>query len=165
LEVVAMSVPSQSQRSWPIGLLVLSAIAGVLYILMLINASSQPSGGGESGIAAAFEALYLTAALWIMLVCMLIVGGVGGSMPRWAAWLSGILVPASGVANITAVDMCSRHMPWAIVFLLLLAPLLAFYAWWARLPWLQAGLPAERISVAVWGAVFVLSVASFVLAA
>jgi hypothetical protein len=165
LEVVAMSVPSQSQRSWPIGLLALLAVAGVLYILMLINASSHPAGGGESSIAAALEALYLTAALWIVLVCMLIVGGVGGTMPRWAGWLAGILVPASGVANIVAVDMCSRHMPWAIVILLLLAPLLAFYALWARLPWLKAELPAERISVAVWGAVFVLSVASYVLAA
>jgi hypothetical protein len=96
---------------------------------------------------------------------MLIVGGVGGSMPRWAAWLAGILVPASGVANFIAVDMCSRYMPWAIVILLLLAPLLAFYASWARLPWLHAKLPAERTSVAAWGAVFVLSVASFVLAA
>jgi hypothetical protein len=56
-------------------------------------------------------------------------------------------------------------MPWAMVILLLLAPLLAFYALWARLPWLKARLPAERISVAGWGAVFVLSVASFVLAA
>ena len=80
------------------------------------------SGGGESSIAAALEALYLTAALWVVLTCMLIVGGVGGSKPRWAAWLSGILVPASGVANIVAVDMCSHHMPWAVVFLLLVAP-------------------------------------------
>ena len=160
-----MSVPSQSQRSWPIGPLALLAVASVLYVMMLINASSHPSGGGESNIAAALEALYLTAALWIVLACMLIVGGVGGAMPRWAGWLAGILVPASGVANIVAVDMCSRHMPWAIVILLLLAPLLAFYALWARLPWLKAKLPAEGISVAVWGAVFVLSVASYVLAA
>jgi hypothetical protein len=154
-----MSVPSQSQRSWPVGLLALLALAGVLYILMPINASSRPAGGGESSIAAALEALFLTAALWVILICMLIVGGVGGSMPRWAAWLAGILVPASGVANFIAVDMCSRHMPWAIVILLLLAPLLAFYALWARLPWLHAKLPAERTSVAAWG------VASFVLAA
>jgi hypothetical protein len=147
-------------------LLALLALAGVLYcILMLINASSRPAGGGEASIAAALEALYLAAALWLVLVCMLIVGGVGGSMPRWAAWLAGILVPASGVANFIAVDMCSRHMPWAIVILLLLAPLLAFYALWARLPWLHAKLPAERTSVAAWGAVFVLSMASFMLAA
>lgn len=160
-----MSVPSQSQRSWPIGQLALLAVAGVFYILMLLNASSQPAGGGEANIAAAVEALFLTAALWVVLVCMLIVGGVGGSMPRWSGWLAGILVPISGVANFVAVDMCSRHMPWAIVFLLLLAPLLAFYALWARLPWLQARLSAERTSVTVWAVVFALSIAVFVLAA
>jgi len=132
---------------------------------MLVNASSQPSGGGESSIAAALEALYLTAALWLVLVCMLIVGGVGGSMPRWAGWLAGILVPVSGVANITAVDMCSRHMPWAIVIPAVLAPLLAFYALWARLPWLRAALPGERTSAAIWAAVFFISVATFVVAA
>jgi hypothetical protein len=51
-----MSVPSQSQRSWPIGLLALLVAAGILYTLMLLNASSQPAGGGEANIAAAFEA-------------------------------------------------------------------------------------------------------------
>src|SRR5512143_323341 len=114
--VVAMSMPSPPQRSWPIGLLLLLAVAGVLYGLMLGNAMYQPSGGGESGIAAAIEALYLTAGLWIVLVIMTIVGGVMGTMPGWAGALAGILVPASGIANFTAVDMCSRHMPWAIVF-------------------------------------------------
>ena len=78
---------------------------------------------------------------------------------------AGFLVPASGVANFTAVDMCSRHMPWAIVFPLLLAPLIAFYALWAGWPRLHAALPAERTSVAVWASIFVLSVATFVLAA
>ena len=43
--------------------------------------------------------------------------------------------------------------------------LIGFYAFWARLPQLQARLPAERTSVAVWASIFVLSVATFVLAA
>ena len=163
--VVAMSMPSPPQRSWPIGLLLLLAVAGILYGLMLANAMYQPSGGGESGIAAAIEALYLTAGLWIVLTIMTIVGGVMGTMPGWAGALAGILVPASGIANFTAVDMCSRHMPWAIVFPILLAPLIAFYAFWAGWPRLHAALPAERTSVAVWTAIFVLSAATFVLAA
>ncbi len=96
---------------------------------------------------------------------MIVAGAVGGTMPGWAGGLAGILVPASGIANFTAVDMLSRHMPWAIVFPILLAPLIAFYAFWARMPELQARLPAERTSVAVWASIFVLSVATFVLAA
>src|SRR4029077_16884950 len=110
--VVAMPMPSPPQRSWPIGLLVLLAVAGVLYGLMLANALYQPSGGGEAGIEAAIEGLFLTAGLWIVLAIMIVVGAVKGAMPGWAGGLAGILVPASGVANFTAVDMCSRDLRW-----------------------------------------------------
>ena len=160
-----MSISSSPRRSWPIGLLVLLAIAAVLYGLMLANAMYQPSGGGEASLEAAIEGLFVTAGLWIVLAIMVVVGAVQGTMPGWAGGLAGILVPVSGVANFTAVDMCSRHMPWAIVIPILLAPLIAFYAFWAGWPKLHAALPAERISVAVWASIFVLSVATFVLAA
>ena len=159
-----MPMPSPPQRSLPIGLLVLLAIAAVLYGLMLANALSLPSGG-EAGIEAAIGALFLTAGLWIVLAIMIVVGAVMGAMPGWAGGLAGILVPASGVANFTAIDMCSRDMPWAIVVPILLAPLIAFYAFWAGWPKLHAALPAEHTSVAVWASIFVLSVATFVLAA
>jgi hypothetical protein len=162
---IAMSMPSSSQRSWPIGLLMLLAIAAVLYGLMLANAMYQPSGSGEASLEAAIEGLFVTAGLWIVLTIMVVVGAVQGTMPGWAGGLAGILVPASGVANFTAVDMCSRHMPWAIVIPILLAPLIAFYAFWAGWPKLHAALPAESTSVAVWASIFVLSVATFVLAA
>lgn len=158
-------MPSPPQRSRPIGLLVLLAVAGVLYALMLANAVYQPSGGGEARIAAAVEGLFLTAGLWIVLAIMIVVGALSGAMPGWAGGLAGLLVPASGIANFTAVDMCSRDMRWAIVFPLLLAPLIAFYALWAGSKRLQAALPAERTSVAIWASVFFLSVATFVLAA
>ena len=123
MDAVAMSMSSLPQRSWPIGLLVLLAVAVPLYGLMLANAVNQPSGGGEAGLEAALEGLFLTAGLWIVLVIMIIVGAVRGTMPGWAGGLAGILFPASGVANFTAVDLCSRRMPWAIVVPILLAPL------------------------------------------
>ena len=58
-------------------------------------------------------------------------------------------------------------MPWAIVFPILLAPLIAFCRLWAGWPAASACalLPAEGTSVAVWASIFVLSVATFVLAA
>jgi hypothetical protein len=116
-------------------------------------------------MAQAFEMLFLSLGLWIVLAIMLFNGGLMGSMPRWAAWLAVVLVPMAGVADTVAVDMCSRHMEWAIVLVALLPALIAFYAWWARLPRLQAVLPAERTSAVVWGAVFLISALIFVIAA
>ena len=56
-----------------------------------------------------------------------------------------------------AIDMCSRHIKWAIVFPVALPLLLAAYALWARLPRLRAAIPAEPMSTATWTLVLVLS--------
>ena len=149
-------------RKWPIGLRVLAVVACVPYVLMLISAAT-PLSSGDAAMGDAFAALFLTVALWIVLTIMLVVGGVTGTMPRWVAFLSIVLVPMSGVAAFTAIDMCSRRMQWAIVFDILLPLLIAFYAFWAGMPQLHARLPPERTSTAVWAAVFVLSIATFVL--
>ena len=142
----------------------LSLIAAVLLVMLVGNALYVPAGGGESLMAQAFEMLFIAVALWIVLPLMLLVGGVMGSMPRWVAWLAIVLVPMAGVAAVTAIDMCSRHMEWAIVLVAAFPLLITFYAFWARLPRLRAALPAERTSALVWGAIFFLSVVTFVVA-
>jgi hypothetical protein len=119
-------------------------------------------------MAQAFEMLLLAFALWVLLVAMLVLGGVLGSMPRWVAWLAIVLLPMAAIADVVAVDMCSRHMEWAIVLVAALPALVGFYAFWARLQ--SKAAPAaectrERMSALVWGAVFFLSAVTFVLAA
>jgi hypothetical protein len=157
--------PTQPATSRPFGLILLSLVAAVLWVAMLANTTFGPAGGAEDSLSQALEMLFIAGALWIVLVIMLVVGGVMGSMPRWVAWLAIVLVPMAAVADTVAIDMCSRHMEWAVVLVAGLPVLVAFYAFWARLPSLQAALPAERISVAVWGAIFFLSVITFVVAA
>jgi len=120
---------------------------------MLANTTFS-AGGGEDSLAQALEMLFIAGGLWIVLVIMLFVGGIMGAMPRWVAWLAIVLVPMAAIADTVAIDMCSRHMEWAIVLVAVLPALIAFYAFWARLPRLQAALPAERTGVAVWGAIF-----------
>jgi hypothetical protein len=156
---------STSVRSWPFGLIALSLIAAVLLILLLGNATYKPAGGGESLMAQAFEMLFIIAALWFVLLVMLLVGLLGGAVPRWATWLMLVLVPMAAIADAVAVDMCGRHMEWAVVLVAALPLLVAFYAWWGRLPRLQAALPAERTSALVWGSVFLLSAVTFALGA
>ena len=72
------------------------------------------------------------------------IGGPGGNFPatRWSAIVAVFVVPLSGVAAFVAIDMCSRHMQWAIIFPAALPLLIASYAMWARLPRLRALLPA-----------------------
>lgn len=156
---------SQPPRSLPVGVLLLVPIAAVLYVLMLGNAVQQPDGGGESRIAAAYEALFVTAGLWIVLAILLVVAGITGSMPRWAALLAVVLVPMAAIACFTALDMASRHMEWAVAIAAVLPALAIFYALWARLPRLHAMGRAETVSVAVWASIFLVSAVTFALAA
>ena len=133
-------------------------------MLLIGNALYKPAGGGEALMAQAFEMLFIAFGLWIVLPVMLVIGGVMGGMPRWVAWLTIVLVPMAGVADVVAVDMCSRHMEWAVVLVAALPLLIAFYAFWARLRFKSAP-PAERTSALVWGTVFLLSAVTFVIAA
>ena len=152
-------------RSWPIGLLLLSLVAGVLLAPLLANAVYKPAGGGESLIAQAIEALFIFAGLWFVLLVMLLIALLGAAMPSCVPWLALVLVPMAAVANAVAVDMCGRHMEWAVVIVAALPLLIIFYCLWARTPRLRAALPAERTSTVVWGAVFFLSAVTFVIAA
>ena len=149
--------------SAPIGAFLLFAVACALYVAMLANAAT-PLGGGEAAFSDAFASLFLTFALWIVLALLLVNGGLMGEMPRWSAIVAVMLVPLSGIAAFVAIDMCSRHMQWAIVFPATLPPLIAAYAIWARLPRLRAWLPSSSISRAAWIIVLVLSIAPLMLA-
>jgi hypothetical protein len=143
---------------------VLALITLVLLVLLAGNALHAPAGGGEALMAQAFEMVFIAFALWIALMAMLVVGGVMGGMPRWVGWLAIVLVPMAGIADVVAVDMCGRHMPWAVVVVVLLPLLIGYYAFWARLRFKSAP-PDERTSTWVWGAVFLISALTFVVAA
>jgi hypothetical protein len=158
-----MSTNSPPQRSVPIVAFLLVAVACGLYIAILVNAAT-PLGRGEAAFSDAVASLFLTVALWIVLALLLVNGGLMGEMPRWSAIVAVMLVPLSGVAAFVAIDMCSRHMQWAIAFPATLPLLIAAYAMWARLPRLHALLPSSAISLATWIVVFVLSIAPLILA-
>jgi hypothetical protein len=161
---LAISTSTDTGTPRPYGLFALMAIAAVLYVLMFVNAM-MPMGGGEAAFSDAYQAFLIVVGLWIVLAVMLLVGGIMGSMPRWAGWTAVLLVPLSGVAAFAAIDMCSRNMRGAIVFPAALALIIAFYAYWARATHLHATIPAQSISGLVWGAVFFLSVIALLAAA
>jgi len=61
--------------------------------------------------------------------------------------------------------MCSRHMRLAVVLPASLAALIAYYAYWARSPDKRPEMTPKDMTIVVWGAVFGLSILTFLLAA
>jgi len=149
-------VPDSPQRSFPFGTILLLAVAGLLYVAML-GTISFSSGGGDAAFGQAMASLFATAGLWVALALLLIAAGVSGEMPRWVAFAAVLLIPLAGVATFVAIDMCSRHIKWAIVFPIVLPLLVASYAMWARVPRLRAAISARSMSATVWALVLALS--------
>lgn len=151
------------QRSFPIGTLLLLAIACGFYVAML-GSISFSTGVGDASFGQAIASLFFTAGLWIALAVLLIAAGMMGEMPRWVAFAAVFLLPLAGVATFTAIDMCSRHIKWAIVFPIVLPLLVAAYAMWARVPKFRAAISAEPMSAGIWALVLVLSGAALLTA-
>lgn len=151
------------QRSFPFGTIVVLAITCALYLAMLSSISFS-AGGGDASFGKAMASLFFTVGVWISLAVLLIVGGVMGAMPRWSAIIAVILVPLAGVATFTAIDMCSRHIKWAVIFPVVLPLLVAVYALWARMPNFRAAISAAPMSTGVWALVLVLSLTALLAA-
>jgi hypothetical protein len=151
------------QRSFPFGTLLLLAVACGFYVAML-GSISFSTGVGEASFGQAIASLFFTAGLWIALAVLLIAASVMGEMPRWVAFVAVFLLPHAGVATVTAIDMCSRHIKWAIVFPIVLPLLVAAYALWVRFPALRSAIPVEPMSAGIWAMVLVLSGAALLTA-
>ena len=87
-----------------------------------------------------------------------------GDMPQWVRFVAVFLLPLAGIATFTAIDMCSRHIKWAIAFPIVLPLLVAIYAVWVRFPRYRAAIPIEPMSAAIWALVLVLSGAALLTA-
>jgi len=143
-------------RGAPVGMIIVLVIAAVLYLAMLSTITFS-TGSGDASFGQAIASLMATAGLWIALAVLLVIGATMGEMPRWARVVAIFLMPFSGAATFTAIDMCSRHIKWAIVFPVVLPLLIAIYALWIRMPALRAIVSAEHISATAWMLVLVLS--------
>jgi len=156
-------VPEELPRSFPFGTVLLLAITVVLYLAML-GTTSFSSGGGDAAFGRAMASLFFTVGLWIALAVLVVVGSIMGAMPRWAGIIAIVLLPLSGVATFAAIDMCSRHIKWAIAFPVVLPLLIAASTLWGRVPKFRAAISMKRMSAAIWALVLGLSGAALLAA-
>lgn len=152
---------------WPVGSIVLLIVACCLYVLLLIPlldaARSLPPMSGEGRYSAAWSelfALLFAGLLWIDLGILLWVGAHRGWMPHWAALSISALYLLSGLAGGFAIDRIYKFPGgWLVLVPILLPPLVALLAFWARLPALHTALPPDMTSGVMIGAIALLTMA------
>jgi hypothetical protein len=148
----------------PVGTIVLLSVAAMLYAAMMGCLADAPgSDAFGRGLALAYAA-FLGAALWVVLAATLIVAGVKGGMPLWAAIGLVVLLPLSCVAVWMAGDAVGRGDASALLIPALLPPLFALYALWARLPSLHGALRPGVVSAVLGAAIVFLAATPFVAA-
>jgi Ca2+/Na+ antiporter len=133
------------------------ALAAALYIAMLTTVSFS-AGGGDAAMGDALASFLFTVALWIVLALLAGTAAIMGEVPRRIVVMSAVLVPLAGVTTFVAIDMCSRHIKWAIIGPILLPLLVVLYAAVARFAKLRAVFPGHGFNIAVWSAIVTLSV-------
>jgi len=137
--------------SIPLGVLILLIWIAQLATLADLN-GSDPAGNALAQAYGAAEIIVL----WVLLAVLTIVAWTKGAMPGAAALAALILIPASGLAAITAAELLAEPdavpFMWPIIIPAGVPPLIIAFCFWALLPLSRANIPA-RVAIGVaWGA-------------
>jgi hypothetical protein len=140
---------------------VLSGFALLAWLILLPGlASLDASDAAGNAMAQGLTAL-VAVLVWILLAIVALLCWAKGRMPAWAGLAALLLVPGSCIAAFGALSLLSHsNMPpyaWPIVALAGPPPLIVAFCLWAITPPLRDRLPANFVSIAVWGAVLALS--------
>lgn len=128
-----MTADEQPPKGPRIAGIVLAALAMFLWLILLAMMSdlgrSDPAG---NAMAQGFAGLGIIL-LWVLLSILALITATKGAMPKWARGAL-LLVPASGVAAIAALELLARPgsapWHWPLVIPALVPPLIATYCLW-----------------------------------
>jgi hypothetical protein len=157
-----MSIEQTTRSSAPIGAIVVLVLAVFLYVGMMVNVGEIQNVNTDAmgrGMAEGFAVAFAFAE-WVMLAILLLIGGIKGEMPNGAAIAMVFLHPLSCVAVIAAITLLNHGAsPLYQLVPGLIAPIIALYAFWARLPSLHRVLRPLQTSGVAWGIVALLTLA------
>ncbi len=160
--MAAPAKPSSAAVAVCIGFGVLAAL---IYALTLATLSSlADSDAAGNAYAQAYGAIEIII-LWLLLAVMTLIAALKGDMP-WPAMIAAVvLIPASGVAALSAEDLLARPdispLLYPLIIPALVPPLVAASCFRALLPRLRAMVPARAAAGSIWGAVLIVSLAIF----
>ncbi len=95
--------------------------------------------------------------LWVLLAVLTLIAFFKGAMPTPAAIAALILVPVSGDAALSALELLRAPelapYRWPIIIPVLAPPIVVAFTFWALLPGIHARVPARYAASIAWGTV------------
>jgi tetratricopeptide (TPR) repeat protein len=155
---MAIEAPSPSPpSSAPVGAIVVLILAALAYVAMAVGlADLNSSDAAGNGITAAFTFLF-GIFVWLWLGVLLLIAGIRGNMPFWMGIVLAVLLPASAITAVIALEMQGPDNPWPLIEPFALPPVVALYGLYARLTRLHRAIPLVPVSAAALVAMTVLT--------
>jgi hypothetical protein len=156
-------VSAKASRGPGAACIIFGAFALLLWLAMvpMLNSLTGSDAAGN-GMAQGFAALAIFAT-WAMLGVLFLIAWGKGEMPIVAALAGLVLIPASCVVAMMALDLLSHPYDppyfWPIIPPTAIPPLVVVFCFWTVMPPARAAIPAGVAAGAIWGAVFILCIA------
>lgn len=138
----------------------LSAVALVLWLLLLpLLGDLTGSDAAGNAMAQGYAAVGIIL-LWLLLAAIAFIAFAKGAMPNWTVAAAAVLIPASGLATLSVLDLMAapRIAPyrWPLIIPAFVPPAVVAFSFWALLPRTHARLPAIVAGGVAWGFVLLL---------
>jgi len=158
-------MPTQSTTpGFPWGTTVLLLLAALLYLAFLANLlGARGSDAAGRGMALGFAAI-LGFLLWLVIAALFAVAILRGRMPAYAIAAALALLPLSALAAASAAGFYSEGRSAMVAVPLMIPPLLALYALWARFVEWHEAVPPTPVTMVLGGAIVALTIVPLVLA-
>jgi hypothetical protein len=148
-------------KSPPVGALVLTIAAFLLYLIMVSDAVQAPYLESIDQGLAAIYALVAYVLLWLVLAALLALAAAKGEMPGWAA-LGALLLHVLAGAGVfaafaTGINSRATGPVWVLAVPVLTPPLTACYALWARFRGIPTSAAGKGGSALVGSLIAILS--------
>jgi hypothetical protein len=142
------------------GLSILALLLWAMQLALLNDLRGSDAAG--NALAQAYGAIAIIL-LWVLLAVLSLIAFFKGAMPVPAAIAALILIPVSGDAALSALELLRAPelapFRWPIIIPALAPPIMVAYTFWALLPGIHVRVPAIYAGTVAWGSVLLLCIA------
>jgi hypothetical protein len=142
------------------GLSIIALLLWAMQLALLNDLTGSDAAGNALTQAYCAIAIIL---LWVLLAVLGLMAFFKGAMPTPAAIAAFVLIPVSGDAALSALELLRAPelapYRWPIIIPALAPPIVVAFSFWALLPGIHARVPGIYAGAVAWGSVLLLCIA------